>query len=280
MSIVGLIRRVTYKINMKEHLDNPIELNGTKPSSKFYMSRIASILQCLSKGTNTLTDIANSCKLSKSTVHRLLQSLADSQFVVMDPIYHRYYLGGLIHRISINSRAMHEYLISRAAEEMTRLGDATGETINLCILVGSLHSSIFEIPSKHEVAITVETMRPRPIYAGGRMKVLFSQLKDEDLEVIMRNITFEQTTEHTITNKELLIAQIKQARQRGYAVSYGERTAGAASISVPIKNYTCPAALSILGFERSIKPKESYLIKELIISANRISEAIKQIDTY
>jgi DNA-binding IclR family transcriptional regulator len=264
---------------MKEHIIKPLKHQETERAGKSYMSRVASILVCLSQGISTLTDIANSCKLSKSTVHRLLQSLVESQFAILDPVYHRYYLGGLIHSISMNPQTTHEYLISHALEEMTRLGDVSGETVNLSILVGSLHYSLYEIPSKNDLIITMETMRPRPVYAGGRIKVLFSQLKDADLEIIIKNITLERSTENTVTDKTLFLAQIKQTRQQGYAVSYSERTAGAASISAPIKNYTCPVALSILGFENSLKPKTNQLVKELLISANRLSGSLKQIHT-
>jgi DNA-binding IclR family transcriptional regulator len=36
-------------------------------------------------------------------------------------------------------------------------------------------------------------------------------------------------------------------RKQGYAFSFGERVKGASSVSVPIQDYVCPVALSIMG---------------------------------
>lgn len=252
---------------------------GAKKPGKAYMSRVASILICLSKGTSSLTDIAEDCSLSKATVHRLLKSLVEANFAVLDPASRRYYLGGLIHYIATNTQVTHQYLISRASEEMTRLADISEETVILGILVGSLHSSIYEIPSKHSLKITMEIMRPAPVFAGGRIKVLFSLLRDEEVEAILRGTIIPQMTDKTVTDKEQLMAQIKQIRRQGYIVSYGERTAGAASISAPIKNYSYPACLAILGPDNRIRPQEERLIKELLVSAEHISESIKGIKT-
>jgi DNA-binding IclR family transcriptional regulator len=260
---------------MTKYSEYPISRSSIPPQSKAYLSRIASILMCLSEGINTLTEIAETCKLSKSTVHRLLQSLVDSQFSVFDPVYHRYYLGGFIHNLSMNPQTTHGYFISHAIEEMTRLWDLSEETVDLGILAGSLYSSLHEIPGKHALKITAEVMRPRAEFTGSRIKVLFSQLRDEDLETILKNISIEPVTKNTVTDKKQLLKQIKQIRQRGYSISYGERTVGAASFSAPIKNYSCPVVLSIMAFENSIKPRESQLLKELLISANRISQQLK-----
>jgi DNA-binding IclR family transcriptional regulator len=264
---------------MVEYPDNQPPAGSDRKPSKAYMSRVASILVCLSKGINSLTDIADTCKLSKATVHRLLKSLVEANFAVLDPACHRYYLGGLIHYVATNTQITHQYLISRASEEMTRLADLSSETVNLGILVGSLHSSLYEIPSKQPLKITMEIMRPAPVFTGGRIKVLFSQLRDEDIEAILKGTIIVPMTENTVTDKAQLMAQVRQVRKQGYAISYGERTAGAASISAPILNYGYPVSLSILGPESRIRPHEKRLIKELLVSATRVSETIKGIKT-
>jgi DNA-binding IclR family transcriptional regulator len=246
-------------------------------AGKTYASRVASILICLGEGISTFTDIVNYSRLSKSTVHRILQSLVESQFVVMDPVYHRYYLGGLIHHITMKSESTHEYLIYRSIQEMVRLSDISDQTITLSILVGSLHYSLHSIASREELRITSEIKRHRIVYAGGRIRVLLSQLPDKELELILKNITLDRATSNTITDKSTFMEQIRQTREQGYAISYSERISGAGSISAPIRNYNCPVTISILGFENNIKPREDQLVKELLTSAERISESIKQI---
>jgi DNA-binding IclR family transcriptional regulator len=71
--------------------------------------------------------------------------------------------------------------------------------------------------------------------------------------------------------------QIKQIRQKGYAITSNEMTVGAMSIAVPIKNYTLPATLYILGPENRLKPRTSEFIEALLNSSKRISYNVEQI---
>jgi DNA-binding IclR family transcriptional regulator len=67
------------------------------------------------------------------------------------------------------------------------------------------------------------------------------------------------------------MAQLMEIRQQGYAVSCGERIAGVICLSTPVKNYTYPAALSIIGPSQRLEPKLADLAEALKASAKRIS---------
>jgi DNA-binding IclR family transcriptional regulator len=84
-------------------------------------------------------------------------------------------------------------------------------------------------------------------------------LDDEELKVLIGYTKITAETENTITDKEILIEQIRQARRQGYCFSVGERLVGAMSIAVPIMNYIYPAALTVLP--EKINPNE-YFLKE------------------
>jgi DNA-binding IclR family transcriptional regulator len=55
---------------------------GQKENGVQSIRRAAEILNCISSGTNSVTDIANKCNLSKSTVHRLLKALAEPELLM------------------------------------------------------------------------------------------------------------------------------------------------------------------------------------------------------
>ena len=74
-----------------------------------------------------------------------------------------------------------------------------------------------------------------------------------------------------VTDKKILMKELKKVREQGYAISYGERIIGALGIAVPIRGYLFPVALSILGPEQRLKPKVKELLKEARESARRIS---------
>lgn len=248
--------------------------NTDKKSTSIH--RAANILICLSNGINTITDIAKSCKLSKSTVHRLLKILEESYLVTKDPINHRYYLGHLITQLALNPKTTHEYLITCAIEEMKRLSDVSEETVVLSIMVGMQYVWLHQIMSKHVLRVTADINTAVLLFVGATAKVLLSQLNDKELQVVMKNIKIERVTEHTVTDKNILIEQLKTIRQQGYAISYGERIVGAVGISAPIRNYVCPAALSIMVPQSRLEKRETDLITELKVSASRIPSNIRQ----
>ena len=209
------------------------------------LHRATNILSCLSNDINTATDIASYCKYSTSTVHRLLQTLKELNWAIQDDNNHKYYLGPLVYQLSSNQIAAHKYLIMRALHEMIHLSN-----------------------------ITEESKRLGPLFIGATAKVLLSQLSNEELRTTMKHIKFDRVTENTVTDKEVLMAQLKEIRQQGYCVTYSERIPGAICISAPVKNYICPATLSIIGPENRLRPRVNRVIEELKASASRIPNDI------
>ena len=76
--------------------------------------------------------------------------------------------------------------------------------------------------------------------------------------------------------RRVILEELKKVRKQGYAISYGERIIGALAISVPIKGYFFPVALTILGPEQRLKPKINKLLEEMKERASRISFLYQQ----
>lgn len=262
------------KRNIRSRKRNASPNTDPRPPVVKSISRAGNILLCLSNGTSTVTDIAHQCQLSKSTVHRLLKALEESLIVSQDPINHRYYLGPLITRLSAEPQNTHEYLITCSLEEMKHLSDVSEETITLSTMTGIQYVHLNEIQSKHDLRVIEEGRRIRPLFMGATTKVLLSQLGDDELKIVMKNIQIGQTTANTVTDKDVLMAQVEEIRQQGYAVSRGEAVTGALCISVPIKDYVLPVALSIVGPESRLESRVTALIQEMLTSARRISSNI------
>lgn len=247
------------------------------PNSVKSISRAANILFCLSDSVNTLTDIADNCKLSKSTVHRLLKALEESHLATQDPINHKYYLGPLLTGLVLNPQITHGYLIMCAVEEMKRLADIVEDTVTLDAMVAVKAVPLYEIPSKQNLRVIEHGRSIGPLFAGAPAKVMISQLSDDDLEVVLKNISITPVTRNTVIDKSVLMAQMHDIRKQGYAITYGERIAGSVCIAAPIDKYICPVALSVIGPEARLKPRVDSVIKELKASAGRISDSIAEV---
>jgi IclR family KDG regulon transcriptional repressor len=225
---------------------------------------------------NTLTDITACTKLTKPTVYRVLQTLEGLYMVTQDPVTRRYYLGPLVTKLASNPKTNHYYLITCAMEEIKKLWDATGENVELNIMVGSQYDRLYEIMGKHKLKVFEGADPVGPVFVGSAAKVLLSQLDDKELRLVMENIRIKQVTENSVTNKKKLMVQIRETRGKGYAISYGERIAGAMCISAPVFNYYWPVALSLVAPESRLAPVAEEMIKKVIASARRITKNVAE----
>jgi len=242
-----------------------------KPSAVRSIYRAVDILVCLSKGVNTLTDITNGTKLTKPTVYRILKTLEELNMATQDPLNHQYYLGPMVNQIASNPETNHHYLITCALGELMQLWESSGETVELNIMVGLQYRRIYAITSRYELKIESVPDPAGPVFVGAPAKVLLSQLDDVDLKAALRNIRIKHVTDHSVTNRAELMSQVKTAREQGYSISSGERIEGGMCISVPIKGYSWPVALAIVGPVARFQPKADKYLKECLAKANRIS---------
>ncbi|MEW5818182.1 MAG: IclR family transcriptional regulator [Spirochaetota bacterium] len=237
--------------------------------------RAVSILKVISEGTNQLSVISNKLKLGKGTIHRILKTLEETGMVKQDPTNREYFLGPLIISLSASYSIAHSFLFSCCREEMIRLRDFSHETVNLQIRMGLLRVCIGEFESLNEIKYIAGTGSVQPIHLGSAGKMLLAEMPDENLNVLLEHIRFVPVCINTITNKETMLKEIKKTRKKGYAVSFSERLRGSASISVPIRNYPSPVALSILGLEnRFDEGAMKRCLNEMLESASRISNLL------
>jgi DNA-binding IclR family transcriptional regulator len=240
------------------------------------VSRAVSILECLHNGLHTLTDISHHTTLTKPTVYRLLQTLEGLLMVAHDPVTRRYHLGPLVTKLASNPETNHYFLLTCALEEMKNLWNATGENVELNIMVGSHYALLYDIISKHKIKVFEGADPVGPIFVGAAAKVLLGELDDKELKLFLKNIKIKQVTGRSVTDKKTLIAQIRLIRQQGYAISCGERIAGALSVSAPVRNYFWPVALSLVGPESRLTPVMDDAIKQVVATAGQITENIAE----
>jgi DNA-binding IclR family transcriptional regulator len=236
--------------------------------------RTKQILDSIVAGNRRLIDIAAANGLSKSTAHRLLKSMATAGFVIQDPLNRLYGLGPQILSLCSCPSVTHEHLITAALHEMKLLSDITGETVVLHLRMGADRICLEEIQSLHNLKLTAGKGYIAPLYTGSAGKILLSELADYERDLLVSSMDLVRLGPATIVDKELLKEELKKVKRQGFATSFGERVEGSASISVPVRGYLCPVALSILGPEIRFAPKMMGHLEVLITAAQRISEKL------
>jgi DNA-binding IclR family transcriptional regulator len=268
--IVKNLKRDNFSVKSRKR--NKVVPNRGKTTSVKSIIRTSSILRCLSKNIHSIKEIADHCRLSMATVHRILQTLEESELAFQDPINRKYYLGPLFTQLSLSQINAHQYLIVQSAEEVNRIWDLFGEFTALNAEVGMRIIQLVNIPSKFNYSIS--RIDDCPMFYGSHSKVLMAQHSDDEIEVILNSVTPKPPSNHCVTDREQLKEQFMEARRQGYYICRKEIDEIVMGISVPIKNYMCPASLSVVGPEIHLEAISAVVIKELLISANRISDRI------
>lgn len=240
------------------------------------ISRSADILVSLKNGNDRLTDIAKDLKLSKATVYRMLKTLEDSNLVVQDLASRRYYLGELIVALASSPFTLHKNLILSAFEDMKYVRDISNESVSLQIPIGMRRLFLEVIQTSNPLRNVRSKGSVLPLCSGACGKILLSQLTDKEVGVILRELTMTKLAPGTITDKNALMEQIKEARKRGYATSVEEVMPSVTSIAVPVKGYICPVALSMFGPSSRFDSINIYL-EELLRAAERISKRLPKL---
>jgi IclR family KDG regulon transcriptional repressor len=241
--------------------------------------RAAEILNCVSDGISSVTNIAQKCKLRKSTVHRLLRALSESELVIQDPVNHQYFLGYSIIKLVYNPLATQEYLMRCASDEMIRLSEITGESISLGVKIGMNNVNIHAVDSNNALKVVGTNFKIRLLHLGVDGIILLSQLDDNQVLKILNNIRLEFKAKSKNINTKELMSRIRAIRQQGYAIGYNEFSLGVICISAPVRNYALPTVLNVVGPETRMKPNMKKLVHDAVNYAARISDKLMQWNT-
>ncbi len=241
------------------------------------ISRAAEILKFLSLGVDKLTDLSRRLEVNKATVHRIMKTLEAKGLVSQDPATRRYYLGPRIQSLAENPLMVHKIVSQLSLPEMERLSDCFGETVVLQIRRGGQRIILEKVVGSQSIRYFPDSVETTPVYAGAGAKVLLAEMEQPELMRLLDRLEFTKIGPNTTIGKNKLIADLETIRSQGYASSIGETIEGGAGIAVPVRNYSCPVALVIVGPETRMIVNRADILEEMLKSAAIISEKISTI---
>lgn len=210
------------------------------------------ILTCLRELNGaTLTDVANTLDLHKSTTYVHLQTLLDERLVAKeDNIYH-VSLFFLDYGTKVrSSRTIYDLV----KPKMHRLAEETGERVQF--MVEEHGRGIYVHRSRGEIGIKASSRVGvvRYLHSSAAGKAILSQLSNAAIENILDTWGLPEQTPNTITDPSELYDEIDRTRERGYAINKEEHIEGLWAIGAPIvsQNDTVLGALSISGPKKRI----------------------------
>lgn len=221
-----------------------------------------------------VTELSESLGLSKSTVSRLLATMAEEGFVVKDPVTRQYRLGWSVLALSgILTTSMDIYRESTPV--LRKLVEKIDETAHIAVLEETDIVYLHKIECSHPVRILTHIGKRNPSYCTSAGKLLLAYNQQPNLldKVIASGLP--KQTANTITNPNRFRQTIEQVCTQGYAVSVEEFREGIVSVAAPIRNYTGQviAAVNIVAPIQRVNHTNIHLfIKKVIEAGLEISE--------
>jgi IclR family transcriptional regulator, KDG regulon repressor len=186
--------------------------------------------------------------LSKSTVHRLLATLSNMNYVVKDSESDKYKLGLQVLFLSRNILNNND-IVNTAKPYLERLSLDVNETVHLCIEDRGEIVYIDKIESNQTIRMFSRVGNRAPMYCTAVGKILYSGMESDHFEELVSKVNFIPKTESTITTPEGLREEINKIKKQKYALDNIENEEGIRCIAAPIYNHTGKiiASFSISG---------------------------------
>lgn len=180
-----------------------------------------------------LTTIAKEAGLSKSSAHRILQSLIKSGFVEQDP-YTSHYKSSL--KILWLSHSLLDGLDLRGLSRslLESLATRTNETVHMAMLDGNFGVYVEKIDSSSPIRIYSRIGRRFPLHCTGVGKAMLAYLPPGSVQEIVAAEGLPKHTTNTITDPDKLSEELKKIVERGFAVDDEEHEEGIRCIAAPL----------------------------------------------
>ncbi|MFN2646195.1 MAG: IclR family transcriptional regulator [Burkholderiales bacterium] len=179
-----------------------------------------------------ISELARELKLSKTSVHRLVQALERHQFLDHNPHTRKYRVGVEAFRVgSLFSRPL-----ERDAEPLMRdLVANTGFTSYLSLLRNDAMVITASVEGSGRIRYSIPVGEQLPLHSTATGKAALSMLEEEAVESIVKRVGLPRRTANTTTDLRKFKGELATVRTRGYSVNWEENTPGIASVAAPIK---------------------------------------------
>lgn len=232
------------------------------------VTRAVTLLELLADhGEQGVTELGRRLDVHKATASRLLGTLARRGLVERNPATDKYRLGpGLIHLAAAAMSGLD--LVRRARPILEELAERTQETVNLGVFDGDTVVYVDQIAGTRAIVSASWVGRRIPLHCTSNGKVLLAHLPDAERERALA-LPLEARTKHTITDPDLLRAQLLEVQVRGYAQTLEELEEGLNAIAAPVRDAggDVIAAVSVAGPAFRMRPTDLPRIARTTIDA-------------
>jgi IclR family acetate operon transcriptional repressor len=181
----------------------------------------------------SLTQIARLTAVSPSTAYRMLTTLQQHRLADFEEASQLWFVGVETFRIG-SAFLRRRKLAERGRGILQQLMARTRETANLALAERTGVVFVTQVETHEPIRAFFRPGTQGPYHASGIGKAVMAFMTERRLGELLRELTLERFTAHTLCSLDALREDLHATRQRGYALDNEERHLGMRCISAPV----------------------------------------------
>lgn len=204
----------------------------------------------------TTNELSNKLKMNRTTVYRILTTLASGGFVQLNKKTGGFRLGTTL--IGLSMALFNSMDIRTAARHVLKgLAAETGESVHLTIWYHDEVIVLDQWESPSEIKVSVPLGKRLPAYCTSTGKIFLAALPERILSRYLAEQTLRPLTPNTIVGKETLKKELLKIKEQQIAFDIEEYAIDLATCAVPVYSFdqSINAAIAVLGPMRRMQTK-------------------------
>lgn len=181
------------------------------------------------------TEIIEQMNLPKPSVNRILSQLEEAGFLQREPVKKRYLPGPRSSKFVLSIMSNDALGAPRHAI-LQALSDEIGETCNCTMLDGDRTVYFDRVETNWPIRIQLPIGSRLPLHCSASGKLFLAHMKPRLRQRLVFAAPLKRNTDRSITDPELLLAELKRIKSDGVGVDNEELMDGMVAIAVPVFN--------------------------------------------
>ncbi|MHB9841976.1 IclR family transcriptional regulator [Paraburkholderia terrae] len=225
----------------------------------------------------SLSQLSSRLLIPKATLMRLIESLEARGYVTHMPDSR-----GADRGIALGPRAAELALATLANSTFTRacrsllrtLVDALGETCNLTVLDGDAVLYVERVETTEPLRLHMQPGTRVPLHCTASGKLFLSQMAPAERGLAIRRLQLKSMTYRTLTDADVLDAELDRLAIRGIGVDNEEFVRGMVAVAVPVRNARDGHVLAALAVHA---PTARASLEDLLKAVPKLKETAARI---
>jgi DNA-binding IclR family transcriptional regulator len=235
------------------------------------------VLECfLAQPGLTTMEIMQATEFTRNRVMRLTGTLTHRGYLMADPATGVFSTGPKIFALGkVYERS--RLVLSLVRPVLRDIALKTEESASLYVREGYERVVLAREEGTHAIRHAISEGQRMDLHAGAAGKVILAYSPEEMVEIVLAKTGLPKRTAATIIDKNRFLKELENVRDRGYAVSIGERATDVCALAAPVfeHGHELVGALCISGpINRFTSPIRKSYAELLLAAAMKLSRQL------